>query len=86
MSLATKPPAKKSGSAEDLHRVEGGDPVRDILVEAARTQLAAVTAVTTFWAGGLRSRRACTRRPSATGLPTRKPTAARTRWGGGSSI
>ena len=27
------------------------DQVRDILVEAARTQLAAVTAVTRFWAG-----------------------------------
>lgn len=28
-----------------------GDAVRDVLVEAARTQLAAVSAVTTFWAG-----------------------------------
>lgn len=28
-----------------------GDAVREVLVEAARTQLAAVTAATTFWAG-----------------------------------
>ena len=38
-----KPAPKKS---EDQ-----GDAVRAILVEAARTQLAAVTAATTFWAG-----------------------------------
>lgn len=30
---------------------QGDGVVRDILVEAARTQLAAVTAATTFWAG-----------------------------------
>lgn len=31
-----------------------GDQVRDVLVEAARTQLAAVTAATRFWAGWAR--------------------------------
>lgn len=40
-----KKPAPKPSSPES------GDGVRDILVEAARTQLAAVTAATTFWAG-----------------------------------
>ena len=40
-----KKPAPKPSSSEP------GDAVRDILVEAARTQLAAVTAATTFWAG-----------------------------------
>ena len=40
-----KKPAPKPSSPEQ------GDAVRDILVEAARTQLAAVTAATTFWAG-----------------------------------
>lgn len=40
-----KKPAPKPSSSES------GDAVREILVEAARTQLAAVTAATTFWAG-----------------------------------
>ncbi|MEO6349590.1 MAG: hypothetical protein ABIP53_02975 [Candidatus Limnocylindrales bacterium] len=40
-----KKPAPKPSSPES------GDGLRDILVEAARTQLAAVTAATTFWAG-----------------------------------
>ena len=40
-----KKPAPKKSTPEQ------SDPVRAILVEAARTQLAAVTAATTFWAG-----------------------------------
>jgi hypothetical protein len=43
------PPTPKKAQANKSS--EQGDAVRDILVEAARTQLAAVTAATTFWAG-----------------------------------
>jgi hypothetical protein len=44
------PPTPKKAQAKQSSS-EQGDAVRDILVEAARTQLAAVTAATTFWAG-----------------------------------
>lgn len=47
--MPPKPPPKKP--APKKSPPEQGDPVRGILVEAARTQLAAVTAATTFWAG-----------------------------------
>lgn len=47
--LPPKPSPKKP--APKTSAPEQSDPVRDILVEAARTQLAAVTAATTFWAG-----------------------------------
>jgi hypothetical protein len=47
--LATEPPPKKPSGKKP--QPKQSDPVRDILVEAARTQLAAVTAATTFWAG-----------------------------------
>ena len=47
--LSPQPPRKKP--APKKSSPEQSDSVRDILVEAARTQLAAVTAVTTFWAG-----------------------------------
>lgn len=47
--MPPKPVAKKP--APKTSSPERSDPVRDILVEAARTQLAAVTAATTFWAG-----------------------------------
>jgi hypothetical protein len=45
---APKPPR---GKAQPKPPPDPGDAVREILVEAARTQLAAVTAATTFWAG-----------------------------------
>lgn len=47
--MSPQPPRKKP--APKPSSPEPGDAVRDILVEAARTQLAAVTAATTFWAG-----------------------------------
>lgn len=47
--MPPQPPRKKP--APKASSSESGDAVRDILVEAARTQLAAVTAATTFWAG-----------------------------------
>jgi hypothetical protein len=47
--LAAEPPPKKP-SGKKPHPKQS-DPVREILVETARTQLAAVTAATTFWAG-----------------------------------
>ena len=53
-----RPASKRSAQAKaepapPKERAEpgAGDAVRDDLVEAARTQLAAVTAATTFWAG-----------------------------------
>ncbi len=42
---------KRAAPAKDQAEPRTGDAVRDVLVEAARTQLAAVTAATTFWAG-----------------------------------
>ena len=45
------PPPSRKKPAPKPPSSEPGDAVRDILVEAARTQLAAVTAATTFWAG-----------------------------------
>ena len=47
--MPPKPPLKKP-APKQLPPAQG-DPVRDVLVEAARTQLAAITAATTFWAG-----------------------------------
>lgn len=47
--MPPKPPLKKPAPKKSPPKQS--DPVRDILVEAARTQLAAVTAATTFWAG-----------------------------------
>lgn len=52
--MPSQPPPKKSAPKKSAPKTSAsgqGDPVRDILVEAARTQLAAVTAATTFWAG-----------------------------------
>ena len=48
--VTTLPPTPKKAQPNQSSS-EQGDAVRDILVEAARTQLAAVTAATTFWAG-----------------------------------
>ena len=47
--MSPQAPRKKPAPKESP--LEQGDGVREILVEAARTQLAAVTAATTFWAG-----------------------------------
>jgi hypothetical protein len=47
--LPTKPPSTKPPTTTSTPKQT--DPVREILVEAARTQLAAVTAATMFWAG-----------------------------------
>lgn len=47
--MPPSPPRKKASSKDAA--ADQGDAVRGILVEAARTQLAAVTAATTFWAG-----------------------------------
>lgn len=47
-----KPPAaRRAASTDEQAAPATGDAVRDVLVEAARTQLAAVSAATTFWAG-----------------------------------
>jgi len=47
-----RPTRSRSTQAAKEQTAPGtGDAVRDVLVEAARTQLAAVTAATTFWAG-----------------------------------
>jgi hypothetical protein len=46
-----KPGAAKKSEPKETPEPQQGDAVREILVEAARTQLAAVTAATTFWAG-----------------------------------
>jgi hypothetical protein len=45
------PQPRRQKPAPEKSAPEQSDAVRDILVEAARTQLAAVTAATTFWAG-----------------------------------
>jgi hypothetical protein len=45
------PSRKKPAAAKSSAPAQNDGAVRDILVEAARTQLAAVTAATTFWAG-----------------------------------
>ena len=54
--MPTEPDPKKttrtrSTRAKEQPAAGKNDAVRDVLVEAARTQLAAVTAATTFWAG-----------------------------------
>ena len=46
-----KPAARRTTRATEQPEPPKGDAVRDVLVEAARTQLAAVSAVTTFLAG-----------------------------------
>ena len=45
------PPSGKKPADKRATPAQSDGAVRDILVEAARTQLAAVTAATTFWAG-----------------------------------
>jgi hypothetical protein len=45
------PSRKKPAAAKSAAAAANDGAVREILVEAARTQLAAVTAATTFWAG-----------------------------------
>lgn len=45
------PPQRKKPAEKRAAPAQNDGAVRDILVEAARTQLAAVTAATTFWAG-----------------------------------
>jgi hypothetical protein len=54
--VPTEPEPKKATRTRSTRAKEQpapgkSDAVRDVLVEAARTQLAAVTAATTFWAG-----------------------------------